>query len=171
MAHLFSHHSEAGASLQFLFFPGANRGERNLLLPAKTFIFFYLPFLARVKTSLSSLQNIFAPTPSQALYAQESNLYPLFCSEKGHTGSHKRCFVGKKKLNPNRCLKKYTLSLNKIIPKSLRREETICRRMEIQVEGWLNFRLLSCNFYVETVPKLPTLEDLGSFTNGTVQFL
>lgn len=28
-------------------------------------------------------------------------------------------------------------------------------------EEWLNIRVLSCNLYVETFPKLPTLEDLG----------
>lgn len=93
-AHLFSHHLEAGASLQF-FFSGGKRWERNPLFPAKIF---YMPFLTRVNTSLSSLENIFAPTPNQVFYAQHFKLYPLFwyplfCSEKEHTGIHKRCFV------------------------------------------------------------------------------
>lgn len=70
----------------------------------------------------------------------------------------------KNKSNHNKGLKKSILSLNKITPKSPRRHNRrrpYVGEQKFWLEGWLNFRALNCNLYVETFPKLSTLEDLG----------
>lgn len=99
MAHLFSHHSEASASLQFLFFPGANRGERNPLLPAKPSSFSICPSLPELR--LLSLHSKTFLLPLQArLYMPKNPICTLFSAlKKSILEVTKDVLWAKKKIN------------------------------------------------------------------------